>query len=58
MEVVRASTRRDAFSGRMLVLRMDHGRQRQDGVSLVRAGLEAVWLCSDDSQTSYDDCAS
>jgi hypothetical protein len=57
LEAVGGSTRRDAFSGRMLVLRMYHGRQRQDGVSLAGADSKEVRLCSDRSQTSFDDCA-
>ena len=47
-------TRPDSFSGRMLVLRIDHGRQSQDGASLAREGSEAIQLCSDRFQTSYD----
>jgi len=41
--------RRDAFSGHVLVLQMDHGRQTKDGASLAGAGYEAVRLCSDHS---------
>jgi len=32
---------------------MDHGRQPKDGASLVRAGSEAVCICSDRSPISY-----
>ena len=39
-------TRRDAFSERVLVLRMDHGWETKDGTSLARAGSEAVRICS------------
>jgi len=51
-------TRRDAFSGRVQVLRMDLGRQTKDGASLARAGSDAVQICSDRSPTSYYDYAS
>jgi hypothetical protein len=53
LEAVRAPTRRDAFSGRVLVLQMDHGRQTEDGASLAGAGVEAVQTCSEGSPTSY-----
>jgi len=38
----------------MLVLQMDHGREAKDGASLAGVGSEAVQLCLDHSQTSYD----
>jgi len=38
MDIVRETTTRDALLGHMLVLRMDHDRQRQEGPSLARAG--------------------
>jgi len=56
--VVRAPTRREAFSERVLVLRMDHGWETKDGVSLARAGFEAVQICSNRSLISYYDSAS
>ena len=53
LEAVRAPTRRDHFSGRVLVLWMDHDRQTKDGASLAGAGSEAVRTCSEGSPTSY-----
>jgi len=50
--------RRDAFLGRVLVLRMNHSWETKDGVSLARAGCEAVRICSEKSPTSYYDYAS
>jgi len=50
----RTSTERgDTFSGRVLVLWMDHGRKTKDGASLARVGSEAVRTCSEGSPTSY-----
>jgi hypothetical protein len=39
------SARPVTFLGHMLVLRMDHGRQRMDVPSLAGAGSETVQLC-------------
>ena len=55
----RTSTERgDTFSGRVLVLWMDHGRKTKDGASLARVGSEAVRTCSEGSPTSYYSYAS
>ena len=55
----RTSTERgDTFSGRVLVLWMDHGRKTKDGASLARVGSEAVRTCSEGSPTSYHGYAS
>jgi len=49
MEVVRGLARHHTFSGHMLVLWSDHGRQRQDVSSLAGAGSQVVQLYPDHS---------